>query len=128
MKTLLLLMVALAFVLAGCCVRLSEGTNSPVAQYVGRSAEIKKKIVVYERGVFGRLGVPAGEWPSSQNDKVKVTLEPGAIVEVTGVASRRLESGKHYYLACRYRGVDEEVTFDYPADEKFLGPGYISWR
>ncbi len=48
--------------------------------------------------------------------------------EVIGVSSRRLESGKHYYLVCRYRSAGEEMTFDYPAEGKYIGPAYISWH
>ena len=113
---------------SGCHMRSVEGADSPLAQYVGRHAEIRKTIVVYDRGAFGRLGVPAGEWPMSKKEEVKISLEPGATFEVIGVASRRIESGKHYYLACRYRTAGEEVTFDYPADGKFIGADYISWR
>ena len=124
----LLLFLAVAFVLSGCHVRLVEGSDSPLAKYVGRRAEVRKKVVVYDHGVFGRLGVPAGEWPVSEKEEVKMTLEPGASFEVVGVSSRRIESGKHYYLACRYRVAGEDVMFDYPADEKFIGTDYISWR
>jgi len=124
----LFLFLALAFVLSGCPVRLVEGSDSPLAQYVGRRAEVRKKIVVYDQGAFGRLGVPANEWPMSKKEKVQTSLEPGAIFEVIGVASRRIESGKHYYLACRYHAAGEEVMFDYPADEKFIGADYLSWR
>lgn len=55
-------------------------------------------------------------------------LEPGARFEVIGVSSRRLESGKHYYLACFYRTAGGEVTFDYPADGNFIGTDHLSWR
>ena len=124
----LLLSLFIVFLLSGCYMRSVEGADSPFAQYVGRHAEVRKQIVVYDRGAFGRLGIPAGEWPVSKKEEVKVSLEPGATFEVIGVASRRIESGKHYYLACRYRTTGEDVTFDYPADGKFIGADYISWR
>ncbi|MFA5264061.1 MAG: hypothetical protein WC378_09540 [Opitutaceae bacterium] len=120
--------LAFAFVLSGCYVRFVEGADSPLAQYVGRHAEVRKKVIVYERGVFfGRFGVPAGEWPVSKKEEVKATLEPGLSFEVVAVSSRRTESGKHYYLVCRYHTAGEEVTFDYPADGKFIGYDYILW-
>jgi hypothetical protein len=125
MKTLL---VFLLLLLSGCYVRSLEGKDTALAQYVGRHAEVRKQIVVYEQGAFGRLGRPAGEWPVSKKEVPKISLEPGATFEVIGVASRRTESGKHYYLACLYRTAGEDVTFDYRADRKFIGADYISWR
>lgn len=125
---LLLPLLALTFVLAGCWVRFAEGGDSPYAAYVGRHAEVRKKIVVYDRGSFGMLGIPAGEWPVSKSEKVRVSLEPGATFEIIGVASRRIDSGKHYYFACRIRAAGEEVNFDYPADGKLIGADYLSWR
>jgi hypothetical protein len=117
-----------AFVLSGCFMRSVEAPESPLARYVGRHAEFRKRIVVYDHGVAGRLGVPAGEWPASKEEEVKMTLEPGARCEIIGVSSRLIPSGKHYYFVCRYRMAGEEVAFDYPADEKFIGADYILWR
>lgn len=127
MKALLFLL-AFAVFLSGCYVRFVEGADSPVAKYVGRKAEVTKKIAVYDRGAFGMLGVPIGEWPISKKEEIKISLEPGVTFEIIGVASRRIESGKHYYLVCRYRTEGKEVTFDYLADGKFIGPDYISWQ
>jgi hypothetical protein len=127
MKSFLPLLV-FVFVLSGCYFRSVEGADSPLAQYVGRQAEVRKRIVVYDRGMWGRLGVPAGEWSIAPKEKVTIALEPGARFEVIGVASRRIESGKHYYLACRYRAAQADVTFDYPADDKFIGADFLSWR
>lgn len=108
--------------------RFGEDSKSGLAEYVGRRAEVRKQIIVYDRGIFGRLGVPAGEWPIGRRDEVLAKLDPGAIFEVIGVASRRIESGKHYYLACRYRLADKEVTFDYPAEAKFIKAEYLVWQ
>ena len=124
----LVLFLSFVFVLSGCHVRLVEGSDSPPSRFVGRRAEVRTKVVVYDRGVFGLLAVPAGEWPASKEEKMTATLEPGASFEVVGVSSRRIESGKHYYLACRCRVAGKEMMFDYPADEKFIGADYISWR
>jgi hypothetical protein len=127
MKPLLSFLI-LALALSGCYLRMEEGADSPLAHYVGRHAEVAKKIVIYDSGVFGRLGVPADEWPRSKKEKVTMSLEPGMSFEVIGVSSLRTESGKHRYLVCRHRTSSEEVTFDYPAGGKFIGAGYISWR
>ena len=126
MKPFLLLSV-FAFVFSGCHLRFVEGTDSPYAKYVGRHAEVRQKIAIYDQGFSGRLGIPVGEWPMSKGAKISLTIEPGTGIEIIGVSSRKTESGKHYYLTCRHRIDGKEVIFDYPANAKFIGADYLSW-
>lgn len=126
--SLALVPLVLVLVLSGCYLRFNEGADSPFAQYVGRQATVKRTVLIYDYGILGALGAPAGEWPVSKGQQVKATLEPGAVFEVVGASSRRIESGKHYYLACRYHAAGEEVLFDYPADGQFIGAAYLSFR
>lgn len=122
------LFLTVAYILSGCYSRVVQGSDAPLAAYVGRLAEVRKNVIIFDRGIFGRLGVPAGEWPISKDEIVKTSLEPGASFKVTGVVSRRIDSGKHYYFACRYDRPGEEVTFDYPADAKYIDGDHLTWR
>lgn len=114
------------FLSSGCYLRIPEDSASPYAQYVGRHAEIKKEVVIYDLGAGGRLGVPLDGWRASQ--KVLAVLQPGGVLEITGVFSRRIESEKHYYLECRYNSADVDVVFDFPADDRFMGANHLNWK
>ena len=112
--------------LTGCYIRFEENKNSPYHEYVGKYAETTIDIVIIGRGwggLFGRLGIPVGTWRINRRIG---TLPAGSVIKITGTSSRRLESGKNYYLECLHDADGEKITFDF--HEIWIEKGYFNFK
>ena len=49
-----------------------------------------------------------------------VVVPAGTRLEIIGISTRRIESGKWYYFECRYETGGEKVLFDYPISKRYL--------
>jgi hypothetical protein len=123
-----LALFALMLVAFGCSCHERDDREVELSSYVGRTAETRQQLVIYKWSVFGRMAVPVGEWSPVRNERVVAKVGSGTVFEVIGISAHQCESGKRFYLTCRIRAADAVTTFEYPADEKLIGPGYILWQ
>ena len=113
--------------LTGCYIRFEENEDSPYHEYIGKYAETTIDIIILDGGwwnFFGRMGVPDdGRWRI--NHRIG-TLPAGSVIKITGISSRRLESGKNYYLECLHDADGKKITFDY--HESLIKKGYLNFK
>jgi len=122
MRKVLICLVSFVVLLqiTGCYVRFQENEESEHYHYVGKQVETKGDLRFPADLPF--YFKPPVAFPADRfSDRKKSVIVPaGTRLEITGISSRRIESGKWHYLEFLYETGEEKIIFDYPLSKRYL--------
>lgn len=103
--------------ITGCYFRSNE--KKEYQFYIGKPARTKVDLALPSD--FASFRQPSVAFPLDEYGKDAYKLVPmGSILNITGISSRRIESGKWYYFEFEYDENGTVIVFDYPISQRYI--------